>query len=263
MLLSTKNPHPRDSRVTFDEPTHTYSIDGSSDGICSVTTLIHQHFPHFNADEVILNMRNSRNGMPEKYARMTNAEIKHLWNENGKEASGKGTMLHKRIELFYNNEYDLSNDPSNDPIAKEFSYFLAFNDTIKDRLEPYRTEWSIFRKELHLAGQLDMLYKIKDKDGSDTNTFALYDWKRSKEIKMDNSYEKGLGILSHLDHCNYVHYSIQLNIYKRLLETLYGIKVAEMCLVILHPDNDSFRTIPVTEMKTEINLIFKHRKTTI
>jgi hypothetical protein len=205
-----------------------------------------------------------------------NNQIKQLWNENGKEASGKGTMLHKRIELFYNDEYQPSEypsedpseypseypseKPSEDPIAKEFSYFLAFNKTIKDRLEPYRTEWSIFRKELNLAGQLDMLYKIKDEYGADTGTFALYDWKRSKEIKMENSYEKGLGILSHLDHCNYVHYSIQLNIYKRLLETLYDIHVAEMCLVILHPDNESFRTIPVAEMKREINLIFKHRK---
>lgn len=256
MLLSSKNSHPRDSRVTFDEPTHTYSIDGSSDGICSVTTLIHQYFPHFDPDDVILKMRNSRNGMPEKYARMTNSQIKELWNENGKEASGKGTMLHKRIELFYN-DIETADELT---IAKEFSYFLAFNETIKHRLEPYRTEWSIFRKELNLAGQLDMLYKIKREDGSYTGGFALYDWKRSKEIKMDNSYEKGLGILSHLDHCNYVHYSIQLNIYKRMLETLYDIQVDEMCLVILHPDNESFITIQVNEMKREINMIFKERK---
>jgi hypothetical protein len=201
-------------------------------------------------------MRNSRNGMPEKYARMTNSQIKELWNENGKEASAKGTMLHKRIELFYN-DIETSDELT---IAKEFSYFLAFNETIKNRLEPYRTEWSIFRKELNLAGQLDMLYKIKREDGSYTGGFALYDWKRSKEIKMDNSYEKGLGVLSHLDHCNYVHYSIQLNIYKRMLETLYDIQVDEMCLVILHPDNESFITIQVNEMKREINMIFKERK---
>ena len=259
MFLVDKNRHPRDSRVSFDEPTHTYSIDGSSVGICSVTTLIHRHFPHFNPDEVIHKMRNSRNGIPERYAKMTNEQIKEQWDESGKEASGKGTMLHKRIELFYNNELDKL-EIDNDPIAKEYSYFLAFNETIKDRLEPYRTEWSIFRKEINLAGQLDMLYKIKNVDGSDTGTFALYDWKRSKEIKFENSFEKGLGVLSHLDHCNFVHYSIQLNIYKRLLETLYDISVREMCLVILHPDNESFKLFPVVEMKREINLIFKERK---
>jgi hypothetical protein len=41
---------------------------------------------------------------------------------------------------------------------------------------------------------------------------------------------------------------------------LYDIQVDEMCLVILHPDNESFITIQVNEMKREINMIFKERK---
>jgi hypothetical protein len=45
-----------------------------------------------------------------------------------------------------------------------------------------------------------------------------------------------------------------------MLETLYDIQVDEMCLVILHPDNESFITIQVNEMKREINMIFKERK---
>ena len=252
--LSTLHPHPRDSRIVFDEPTHTYSIDGSSEGVISVTTLIHAHFPHFDADTVIRNMRNGRNGLPEKYKGMSDEEIKQQWS--GKEASGQGTRLHKSIELFYNDDMNYMYEEQ----PKEFHHFLAFHETIKHRLTPYRTEWSIFRTELGLAGQLDMLYSINGADGEDKK-YALYDWKRSKEIKMENRYEKGKGGLSHLDHCNYSHYSIQLNVYKRLLETLYGLSIVEMCLVILHPDNDSFITIPVHEMKKEIDYIFKERKT--
>ena len=156
--------------------------------------------------------------------------------------------LHKQIELFYNNE--IINNPS-----IEFNYFLDFNETIKDRLSPYRTEWSIFKKDLLLAGQLDILYKIKDKD-----EYALYDWKCVKEIKFENKFEKGKGSLKYLDHCNYNHYSIQLNIYKRILETLYEIKITEMCLVVLHNENDSFKLFPVYEMKKEIDIIFRERK---
>jgi len=250
--LSTLHPHPRDSRIVFDEPTHTYSIDGSSEDIISVTTLIHAHFPHFDADTVIQNMRNGRNGLPEKYKGMTDEEIKQQWSDSGKEASGQGTRLHKSIELFYNDDLNYIYEEQ----PKEFHHFLAFHETIKHRLTPYRTEWSIFRTELGLAGQLDMLYTINGEEGK----YALYDWKRSKEIKMENRYEKGKGGLSHLDHCNYSHYSIQLNVYKRLIETLYGLTIVEMCLVILHPDNDSFITIPVYEMKKEIDYIFKERK---
>ena len=255
--LSNLHPHPRDSRIVFDEPTHTYSIDGSSEGIISVTTLIHAHFPHFDADTVIRNMRNGRNGLPEKYKGMSDEEIKQQWSDSGKEASGQGTRLHKSIELFYNDDMNYMYEEQ----PKEFHHFLAFHDTIKHRLTPYRTEWSIFRTELGLAGQLDMLYSINGADGDgEEKKYALYDWKRSKEIKMENRYEKGKGGLSHLDHCNYSHYSIQLNVYKRLLETLYGLSIVEMCLVILHPDNDSFITIPVHEMKKEIDYIFKERK---
>jgi len=248
--LNSLNPHLRDSRITFDEPTHTYAIDGSSDKVMSVTTLIHSYFPHFNANETIKKMR--LKGMPEKYKNMTDDEIKKLWNDNGKESSSNGTQLHKSIELFYNGNIDYIYHEN----PKEFIHFLKFNESIKKRLKPYRTEWSIFRKDLLLAGQLDMLYEIIDRPGE----FALYDWKRSKEIKFENKFEKGLEGLKHLENCNYNHYSIQLNIYKRILETLYNLNITEMVLVILHPDNDSFITINVHEMSKEIDYIFKDRK---
>ena len=258
-FLEEKNPHPRDIRVTFDEPTHIYTIDGSSDGVISVTTLIHKHFPHFDPDDVLKKMRASLKGLNEKYKGLSDNEIKQLWNENGKHASERGTRLHKRIELYYNEVEvaDLSKLSLNETeISKEFQHFLNFNETIKNRLEPYRTEWSLFRKDLKLAGQLDMLYRIK----KNPTKFALYDWKCVQEIKMDNRFEKGFGGLKHLDHCNYFHYSVQLNIYKRILETLYDINVVEMFLVILHPDNDSYKLVEIKELKREIDYIFKLRK---
>jgi len=246
MKLEEQNKHLRDSRISFDEPTHSYTIDGSKNGIMSVTTLIHQYFPHFNAKEVIKKMQKN---MPEKYKGMTNKEIEKMWQDSGKEASSLGTTLHKSIEYFYN-------DINHDNNSNEYNYFLEFNENVKNRLRPYRTEWSIFRTELKLAGQLDMLYEIIDKPGE----YALYDWKRVKEIKTENSFEKGKEGLNHLDHCNYNHYSIQLNIYKRLLETLYGLKIVEMFLVVLHPENETFKLMEVFEMKKEIDYIFRERK---
>lgn len=250
--LSQKYPHERDSRISFDEPTHTYKIDGSSEGVISVTTLIHHHFPQFNADEVLKKMRNSRNGLADKYKGLSDDQIKSQWSESGKEASGKGTKMHKSIELFYNDDFDYIYEDQ----PTEFMYFIAFHETVKHRLTPYRTEWSIFRGDIKLAGQLDMLYSINGQEGK----YALYDWKRSKEIKLENKFEKGLGKLSHLDNCNYNHYSIQLNVYKRILETLYGLSIVEMVLVILHPDNKSFQLFEVKEMKNEIDYIINERK---
>ncbi len=246
MLLSQKNKHERDDRISFDEKTHTYYIDESSEGVTSVTTLIHHHFPKFDADKILSKMKDKSI----KYPNMTDSQIKDVWNNNGKNASQNGTKMHKMIENFYNG---IRNNP-NDEKAKEFKHFLNFhNDIIKDVYEAYRTEWSVFDGELELAGQIDMLYKKKD------GTYAIYDWKRVKDIKKDNSFESGLGKLYNLCHCNYIHYSLQLNIYKRLLETRYDIKVSEMCLVILHPDNDSYILEKVDDMDKYIDIIFKER----
>lgn len=245
-LLSQINKHERDDRISFDEKTHTYYVDGSSDGIVSVTTLIHHHFPKFDCNKVLKLMKNKS----EKYPNMTDEQIKKLWSENGKLASGNGTKLHKMIENYYNS---IEND-TNDEKMKEFQHFIRFNQRIKDKFIPYRTEWSIFDGSIDLAGQIDMIYRKND------GTFALYDWKRIKELKKDNGFEKGLGRLSNLDHCNYIHYSIQLNIYKRILETRYNMKISEMCLVILHPENENYILEEVKDMSKTIDIIFKERE---
>jgi ATP-dependent exoDNAse (exonuclease V) beta subunit len=244
--LSQRNKHERDDRISFDEKTHTYYVDGSSDGIISVTTLIHSHFPKFDSDRVLKIMKNKK----EKYPNMSDAQIKKIWYDNGKNASENGTKLHKMIENYYNS---IEND-KNDEKMTDFQHFLRFNESIKYNFIPYRTEWSVFDGTLDLAGQIDMLYKKID------GTYSLYDWKRIKDLKKDNSFEKGLGKLCLLDHCNYMHYSIQLNIYKRILETRYDIKVSEMCLVVLHPDNDNYVLEKVNDMCRCIDIIFEERK---
>jgi ATP-dependent exoDNAse (exonuclease V) beta subunit len=245
-MLSQKNKHERDDRISFDEKTHTYYVDGSSDGIISTTTLIHHHFPKFDSDKILKLMRNKN----EKYPNMSDEEIKMEWQKNGKIASENGTKIHKMIENYYNEIPNKDEDIN----LKEFKYFLNFNDSIKDKFDPYRTEWSVFDGNIDLAGQIDMVYKKKD------GTYALYDWKRVKEIKKDNLFEKGLGKLKDLCHCNYIHYSIQLNIYKRILETRYDMKISEMALVIIHPDNNNYMLESIKDMTKYIDIIFNERE---
>jgi hypothetical protein len=231
VLLSQRNAHPRDERIVFYHDTHTYFVDGSPDGIVSTTTFIHHYFPTFDAKRVVKYMKNKK----EKYPGLTDEQILKKWSDDGKKSSTQGTALHQAIENFYNQI------PNTKEIEDsiQFKHFLAFHETVKDRLTPYRTEWSIFDGEIDLAGQLDMLYK------KDDGTFALYDWKCVKEIKKENSYEKGLSVCSPLDHCNFYHYSLQLHVYKRILETRYSteeqpFRITEMKLVALHPDQPSY-----------------------
>ena len=86
------------------------------------------------------------------------------------------------------------------------------------RDSPYRTEWMVYHEELRLAGSIDMIFE--NEDGS----LQIYDWKRCKEISYDSYYGKAAitSCISHLPDTNFWHYSLQLNVYKNILEIKYG-----------------------------------------
>lgn len=233
-MLTDNNGHDRDNRITFDEPTHTYSVDGSSDGYISVTILIHKLFQPFNADMIISKMMQSRKWPDSPYFGMTREAIKQKWDLNGKEASSAGTFMHAQIENFYNQqEHHTDSD--------EWKLFKKFKSDHPD-WEPYRSEMIVFAEDLKLAGSIDMLYKNEEGE------IIMVDWKRSKEIKYKNDYQKGMHALTKcLDDCNYNHYSLQLAIYTKLLKEYYDMDVVACYLVVLHPDQESYLKIPVDD----------------
>lgn len=101
IYLENKNKHIRDERILFDEPTHTYTIDGDSN-YTSVTTFVHHHFEKFDADKIIDNMMKSKKWPSSKYYNMKREEIKKVWDDNRDCAAEAGTKLHYDIECFYN-----------------------------------------------------------------------------------------------------------------------------------------------------------------
>lgn len=244
-FLKTQNTHPRDSGIVFDEEPHVYYVHGDSNNT-SVTTLVHQYFPKFDADAVIKRMMFSKNWKNSPYYGKTADEIKEQWKQNGLDATTKGTHLHKSIEMFYNNVDVIDND------TPEYEMFKQFYNDHKDVVEPYRTEWEVYDEQHKIAGSIDMVFRNKD-DG----TYSIYDWKRTKEIKMKNAYgSRGAFPLESFHDCNYVHYSLQLNIYKKILETNYGIKIRDMYLVCMHPTYDRYMKYEVMDMQEYADKLF-------
>lgn len=244
MALSEKNVHPRDKRISFQEEGHIYTIEGLDEHPISVTTLIHKYFPEFEADKVIDKMMRSAKWAHSKYYGMTKEEIKKKWEDEKNTAAELGTKMHKAIEEYINGQLKET------PQTKEFEYFLRFWEDLKalnPDLKPYRTEWLVYDERKKVAGSIDLVL-INSKE-----ELIIVDWKRSKEIKTNNPYQSGLYMFSHLDDCNYVHYSIQLNIYRHLLETNYDKKVIGMCLLIFHPNNERYNLYYVNRMQKEID----------
>lgn len=245
MKLKQLNSHERDSSIRFDEKPHIYYINDKAYDI-SVTGFVHNFFPTFDADKIIDKMMNSPRWGDSKYFGMSKEEIMQDWEDNRNLAAHQGTIMHKDIELHYNDE-KVSNNSS------EFNQFLEFTKE-HPNLKPYRSEWEVFDEDIMLAGSIDMLFEAED------GSLIIYDWKRSKDIKEDNRWESGYYPLSHLPHANYWHYSLQLNIYKKILEGKYNKKVSEMNLLWLHPVNKTYLKLKVSNLPDEVELMFEQRR---
>jgi len=249
--LATKHAHPRDQHISFDEASHIYTVKGSSKGYISVTKLLGSLHSKFDADKVIKGMKASPKWPDSPYFGKTDAEIKEQWSKGGAEASSAGTGLHLAIEEYLDGQPITHKEVLE---SKEWSYFLKFWEAHKDSLEPYRMEWSVYVEELKLAGQIDAVFRRKS-DGA----FFIYDWKRCKDIKYENPYQSCLDPVAHLPDTNYWHYTLQLNVYRYILETYYNLPIRDMFLVVLHPNNETFRKLRLNRLTEETLDILKGR----
>ena len=272
-VLSNKNKHPRDDNILFFEEGHKYTIITDPDSkYTSVTTWNHSHFPHFDADEVIEKMINSKGWKKgHKYWGKTGEEIKSLWNSNKDAVSAAGTDLHYEIECFNNDKrfnfkytnkelyqiYKIDNEETHNSKPLEWKYYINFIKDHPDKI-PYRTEWLIYDDDVKIAGSIDMVYENPDK------TLSIYDWKRCKNITRVNNFNKFATSVEicHLPDSNFWHYALQLNTYKFILEKKYGKKIKELFLVRLHPnaEEENYELISIPILTREINDLFKRRK---
>jgi CRISPR/Cas system-associated exonuclease Cas4 (RecB family) len=251
-FLATCNKHERDSNIDFQDEGHIYTIrhPGCLEGdrkFTSVTTFVHKFIEPFEADKIITGMMNSKGWPQSKYYGMTREEIKQGWSDNGQSAATAGTKLHYDVECCYNG-MKVENS------SVEYRHFLDFL-RVYGELVPYRTEWIIYHERLRLAGSIDMVFQ--NPDGS----VDIYDWKRVKEITKNSKWDKWMkgDVVGHLPDTNYWHYALQLNIYKAILTEMYGMKVRNLYLVSLHPENKSYNRIPVTNLQKDVQQLFDER----
>ena len=180
---------------------------------------------------------------------MTNAEIKDKWARAGEIARKRGTYMHWLIEMFLNGAV------IHGPFSVEFDLFLQFyqRTMYSRRLIPVRTEMSIFHCGLICAGQVDLLAKYED-----TSEYVIIDWKRCKQINRDACGNVLSAPFEHLPRTNWSTYSLQLNIYRYILQTEYNLRVAELYLAIFHPSRRAPEVLSVPLMDYEMDLLVAH-----
>jgi hypothetical protein len=234
--LDHKNPHPFDARIVFYEKPHIYFLDGNCENNISATTLLHCFFPEFDKNSTAHGTLESKTYATschrptyKYYGCKTVNDIFRKWDI----ARDLGTELHLNIEQFLNNEpYQVCAD--NKPC------FEMFTDIYKNKnffhFENFRTEWRITDPELRISGSIDYAGLCENGD------LVLLDWKRVENLS-DCSFarmkrqppEMGYDVCKELENCKMITYSLQMNLYKYIIERNYNMRVKKMLLIKLHP----------------------------
>ena len=152
-------------------------------------------------------------------------EIRDMWSRGCSEAAHYGTYMHYLFEAYLNG-YEV---PSSSP---EFRMFQSFLSTIDRDATVWRTEWVVYGEDENIAGSIDFCARLAD------GSLMLADWKRTSGLRNKfGSRQQMLPPLQHLPDCTGMHYRLQLNAYRYIVEKYYGFQVSRMCIVCCHPEH--------------------------
>jgi hypothetical protein len=239
-VYNQRNKHVRDSSITFYPANHIYIVNNSH-LYTSVSTLIDRFFP-FDKEGAAIRVSKTRG--------ITVEEALHDF-ENAKT---QGTILHSYIHNFL--QSDGNDIPDINPeIQPAFNQFKHFRDTHLADKEIYRTEWAIYDEDAGIAGTCDLV--VVNEDG----TYTLYDWKRTKGIwRTGFEGQTGIGIFSDMQNCNFNKYSLQLNLYKQILERKYKLNISKSYIVQFYPLENPYELIEanvLSDKTTELYIFAK------
>jgi hypothetical protein len=119
----------------------------------------------------------------------------------------------------------------------------------------FRTEWAIYNEDVRIAGTVDALFL--NPDGSVT----MVDWKCSdhdlNELNKYNSFSTHME-LSHVPDTRWGRYAVQLNVYKYIIESKYGLIVRNMQLVQFK--SSGFKVIEMPDLSVDIGYVMRERE---
>ena len=225
------------------EPEHKYILKSDPDlNFTSVTSITSKYFSPFDKDAIAKKLVETNM----KYVGMTTDELIAQWDE----ARDFGNLVHNNIESYINNK--------NYKDISEVRHAIKWMNKFKNLSEfVFYPEVIIYSEELGIAGSIDVLAKDTKND-----TYIIIDWKTSKSISK-SSFGGRMGIhpiTSHLMDCKYVHYSMQLSLYRYLIEEFYGIKVSNLLIALLK-DNECKTIVADYYHKEILDMVNEHRKT--
>ena len=211
--------------IVVDTENHGYRIGDQN--LISATTLVSRIKPDFDKDGVSKRVA-ERDGI-------TQEEVLRQWDKKGEFGRDRGTRLHCYIEDLMVEKIDPITRAVNDRIPAMDAFdkvWEKMSSKLKAKLK-YQ-ECVVGDSQYCVAGRVDAIFDldIKGKESS-----HIFDWKTGK-FRVDNQYEKLLPPFDDVDSCELNAYSIQLSLYRLIIEKNTDMKLSDSYLVHLRDDGE-------------------------
>jgi len=234
--------------VYYDEP-HVYYIDGKkATSGTAVTKCVKQPFDSDKISKIVAKKQGK-----------TQKEVLTDW-DTIREA---GTELHAYLENRLNNKVFpypkqriVSMFEGSDPVEPRFQKLIKIADKFvadaRDRLIPIKSELVLGDKEYGICGMIDQVFYNK-KSGQ----LELWDWKTNSKFDTKSSY-KLKAPLAHLDSSKLSEYSLQLGLYKHIVEKNTSLRFGTSRLVWFDAENEKYHVYDALDIEDEIVTMIKH-----
>ena len=258
--------HPEGHIIEFYEDDHRYCIQGRPElEFTSATTWIGKFFPEFD-----------REGISRRYAQKHELEqeaVLAMWDEKSRIARERGTLVHERAEraiLHFLEQgsvielEELLTDECSDGISDDPQLTRALISSMHQAVEKMskvldfvKPERVIASPRLGLSGMVDLTVKLRSSNGR--QVIGLYDWKTNQKIQRHNPWQNGLPPIQHLSDCNFIHYSLQLNLYEYICRKEgYFEPDTVFQKVLIHLGPNGYETFKCDDLQHVIELMLDH-----
>lgn len=231
-------------RYKFDEQEHKYFYEGAPVQF-SVTQFIERYSKPFDS-ETISKKYAEKHGLKQQ-------EVLDDWKRKGDISAFAGTIVHKFLQegkehRIYVPTYDDNvlhglSEQVELRVKKLLPKAKAFLEDTEGKLIPVKLEY-IVGYEQYIAGSIDMLCWNKTK-----KELQIWDYKNIKEMTTTNFFGESMYSPFYCPDCSLNHYSVQLSMYKAILEMVTGLNIGACNLVHFNytKDDDSFDIYPAKD----------------
>jgi hypothetical protein len=268
--------HPRDKRITFDEPSHVYTVDGTP-CLFSVTTFISFWMGKFDRKKIFKKIKSRPKNRQGIYKNMDEKSTFSFWQKAGSD----GTKLHNLIEDFFK-KGDVF-EKKDHYLYKDWEKFVKYHKTKRTEQGwnqknsdpehvifasvPIKNEKVInllkklgYNKVFHFGGMIDNLTKKTTVGGS--TVYFMEDWKRQRSPFFEDPNKKLPYPFEKHTFSIHMKNSLQLNVYDYILENFYcdkkcfPYKTRKLANVYFHKKYDNVIVREALDLKKEVKIMF-------